>query len=159
MARDSEPGLRPSILDRLIDADSAGTIARRGYSVEQAIDSVQRDLEDLLNTRQTNLDVPEEFEQVRSSVVVYGLPDINSLSAITPKNREDIGRLLEEVIHRFEPRLRSVRVALLDPGDGKDRKMRYRVDARLNFDPAPEVAFETVVELATGHYSVQPAST
>jgi type VI secretion system protein ImpF len=146
------------MLDRLIDPDSAGTIARRGYSIEQAIEAVQRDLEDLLNTRQTNLDVPEEFEQVRTSIAVYGLPDINSLSAITPQNREDIGRLLEGVISRYEPRLRGVRVALLDAGDGKERKMRYRVDARLNVDPAPEVAFETVVELATGHYSVHPAS-
>src|SRR5436305_6302222 len=95
---DNEPTLKPSLLDRLIDPDSAGTIARRGYSIEQAIDSVQRDLEDLLNTRQTNLTVPEEFEQLRTSIAVYGLPDINSLSAITPQNREDIGHLLEGVI-------------------------------------------------------------
>src|SRR5207248_8705445 len=105
MARaDNEPTLKPSVLDRLIDPDSGGTAARRGYSVEQAIDSVQRDLEDLLNTRQTTLDVPEQFEQVRTSVVLYGLPDLNSLNAMTPQQREDIRHLLEQVINRYEPR-------------------------------------------------------
>jgi type VI secretion system protein ImpF len=154
----SELGLRPSIIDRLIDPTAEGTALRRGYSVDQTIDAVQRDLEDLLNTRQTVLDVPMEFAHVRESIVVFGLPDINSLNALTPQQRDSIGKLLEGVINRFEPRLRAVHVTLQDAGDGRDRKMRYRVDARLNIDPSPEVAFETIVELATGHYSVQAAN-
>ena len=44
-------GLMPSVLDRLIDAESAGTPTRQGYTLSQMEDAVRRDLEDLLNTR------------------------------------------------------------------------------------------------------------
>src|SRR5260370_22924865 len=37
--------------------------SRRGYGVEQMVSSVQRDLEDLLNTRQTHGGLPEEFKE------------------------------------------------------------------------------------------------
>jgi len=45
--------LMPSVLDRLIDPDSAGTVARRGYGVKQMTDAVRRDLliEQLLKCR------------------------------------------------------------------------------------------------------------
>jgi hypothetical protein len=33
--------------------------------------------------------------------------------------------------------------------------VRFHIDARLNVDPAPEVSFETVVELITGHASIK----
>ena len=38
----SQEGLKPSIIDRLIDPDSDGTSWRRGYSIEQVIDSVRQ---------------------------------------------------------------------------------------------------------------------
>lgn len=151
---DPNQGLMPSILDRLIDPDSGGTSWRRGYSVEQMIDAVRRDLEDLLNTRQTNQGISEDFVEVQNSVVAFGLPDISSLNAITVQQREDIGRALESHIERFEPRLKDIRARLVDPGDGKERRVKFHVEARLNLDPAPEVAFDTVLELASGHYSV-----
>ena len=72
------------------------------------IDVVRRDLEDLLNTRLTNNDVPASFVEVSSSVVTYGLPDLSSLSADTAERRAEIGRIIERVIMRFEPRLRQV---------------------------------------------------
>jgi predicted component of type VI protein secretion system len=46
---------------------------------------------------------------------------------------------------------------VLEPGDGPDRTIRFRIDARLCMDPAPAVAFDTILELATGHYDVKPA--
>jgi predicted component of type VI protein secretion system len=36
-----------------------------------------------------------------------------------------------------------------------ERTVRFHINARLTVDPAPEVAFETVLELMTGHTSVQ----
>jgi predicted component of type VI protein secretion system len=35
--------------------------------------------------------------------------------------------------------------------------IRFRVDARLSVDPSPEVAFDTILELTSGHYSVKPS--
>jgi type VI secretion system protein ImpF len=147
----------PSILDRLIDPDSAGTSWRRGYGVEQMVDTVHRDLEDLLNTRESHQGLPEQFTELYRSVLAYGLPDLTSLNAITPKQRDEIGRVLEAVIGRFEPRLRDVRANLLNPGNDKERTVRFRIEARLNVDPAPEVAFDTILELTTGRYSVKPS--
>lgn len=158
MARESaEDGLMPSILDRLIDSDSAGTAWRRGYGVDQMLDVVRRDLEDLLNTRQSHSGLPEEFREVHRSIVAYGLPDLVSLNAITPQEREEIGRRLEEVISLFEPRLRDVRATMVQSGDTKERHIRFRVEARLALDPAPDVAFDTVLELASGQYSIRPS--
>ena len=101
---DSLKGFQPSILDRLIDPDSGGTAARRGYSLEQVRDAIQRDLEELLNTRQSNLGLPEAFSETHRSIVAYGLPDLTSMSALTSQQREEIGRLIEGVLIRFEPR-------------------------------------------------------
>ena len=150
----SQQGLTPSIIDRLIDPESGGTAWRRGYGVEQMVDAVRPDLEELLNTRQSHQGLSEEYVEVNRSIVAYGLPDLISLNAVTPQQREEIGRVLEAIIGLFEPRLKEVRVHLVDPGDGKQRTVKFRVDAKLCVDPAPEVAFNTILELATGHYSV-----
>ena len=154
----SDEGLLPSVLDRLIDADSGGTAWRRGYGVEQMVAAVRRDLEDLLNTRQTHAGLAPDFPEVSRSVLGYGLPDFTSLSAITPQEREEIGRVIEAAVVTFEPRLRDVRAFLVEPGDGQQRSLKFRIEARLNVDPAPGVAFDTVLELTTGHYSIQPAA-
>ena len=151
----SQTGLMPSILDRLIDPESGGTASRRGYGVEQMADAVRRDLEDLLNTRQTHFGLPDEWPEVERSVVAFGLPDLTSLNAITAQQRENIGRAIEAVVARFEPRLKDVRATLIESADGLQRTVRFRVDARLIVDPAPEVAFDTILELLTGHAAVQ----
>jgi type VI secretion system protein ImpF len=152
---DPNQGLMPSLLDRLMDPDSGGTAWRPGYGVEQMVQAVQRDLEDLLNTRQSHVGLSEEYREVHNSIVGYGLPDITSLNAISPQQRQEIGRILEAVIERFEPRLRDVRATLMEEGDGKERTVRFRLEARLCLEPAPEVAFDTILELTTGHYSVR----
>jgi type VI secretion system protein ImpF len=160
MARiDPQMGLMPSVLDRLIDPESGGTVWRRGYGVADMMDVVRRDLEDLLNTRQSHQQVPEDFVEVRRSIIGYGLPDLTSLNALTPQQREEIGRVLEKVVTHFEPRLRDVRATLVDPNEDKARTLRFRIDARLCLEPAPDVAFETILELTTGHYSVKQVGT
>jgi type VI secretion system protein ImpF len=152
-----EQGLMPSIVDRLIDPESAGTQWRHGYGIEQMVEAVQRDLEELLNTRQVVIDVPESFREVNDSIVTYGLPDLASFNAITPQQREEIGRTLEAIVSRFEPRLKDVRASMISAGNGLERRVQFRVEARLCVDPAPEVAFDTILELSTGHYSVKPS--
>lgn len=152
---DSAQALQPSILDRLIDPDSAGTSWRQGYSVEQMIDAVRRDLEDLLNTRRSSLGLPQGYPEVQRSPIAYGLPDLISLDAITIQERAEIGRVIEAVIAQFEPRLKDVKAVMLDPGDANDRSVRYRIDARLRLEPAPDVSFDTILELTTGHTAVK----
>jgi type VI secretion system protein ImpF len=146
--------LKPSIIDRLIDPES-----REGYDLRLMEAAVRRDVDDLLNTRQTHVGLPEAFVELHNSIAAYGLPDLTSLNALTGAQREQIGRSLEDIIARFEPRLRDVRATLVSPGDDIDRRIRFRVEARLCVDPAPDVPFDAVLDLATGHYTVNPSET
>lgn len=151
-------GLMPSILDRLIDPESAGTAIMTGYDIPKMYRAVLRDLEDLLNTRQTFRDMPEQFVEVRDSIVAYGLPDVLSIESVTQQHRMAIARSIKSVIERFEPRLRNVRVVILNPQDDLVKQsVRFRVDAGLAVDPSPDVAFDTILEMASGHYQVTAA--
>lgn len=154
---DVEQQLMPSILDRLIDAEAGGAV--RGYGLDQMMDSVQRDLEDLLNTRDSDAGISEEYQELNHSILRYGLPDLTVFSALTPQQRDEIAQTLEAVVVRFEPRLRDVRARLIEDNEGPAQTIRFRIEARLNVDPAPEVAFDTILELTTGRYSVKPSGT
>ena len=160
MARsDAQPGLTPSLLDRFIDPAFSHEAPLRGFSVSEMAEVVRRDMEDLLNTRQSCQSLAPEHEELLNSILAYGMPDLTSLNAITAQQRDEIGRVLERIVERFEPRLRDVRATLVDGGDAKLGKLRFRIDARLRVDPAPEVAFETILELASGISSVRRAET
>ena len=152
----TDQGLMPSLIDRLTDPDSGGTAAVRGYGPAQMMDSVRADLESLFNTHDPSALVPAEYVEVHKSIVAYGLPDLPSLSTAAEFRRDDIARLIEEVIARFEPRLRDVRVILTEPdGPVMQHRIRFHIEAKLNVDPSPEVEFETILELSTGQASIR----
>jgi type VI secretion system protein ImpF len=148
-------GLIPSLLDRLIDPDSDGTSWQRGYTPRQMMEAVRRDLEELFNTHESTANVPESYTELLSSVFAYGLPDLPSLYNSSINRRQDIPSVIASVVERFEPRLRDVRVVMVDAGATGDRKVRFHIEAGLNVDPSPEVAFETILELATGQASIR----
>jgi type VI secretion system protein ImpF len=152
---ESHPGLKASIIDRLIDPDSDGTTWRLGYSVEQMVDSVRHDLEDLLNTHSNYSDLPPEFVEVRNSIVAFGIPDLVSNHAAGPIAIERIRTTLEQTIARFEPRLASVRAKILKPEQGTLLKLEFEIHATLRVDPSPDVAFITILKLTTGETTIQ----
>jgi type VI secretion system protein ImpF len=158
MARDTQPGLTPSLLDRFLDPAFQRGDPLRGFSLSEMADAVRRDLEELLNTRRSDHRVPESCVEVRRSLIAFGLPDLTTLNATSPGQREEIGVKLAQIIELFEPRLKEVQAKLVEvEADRKQRSIRYRIDARLSVEPAPEVAFETVLELASGRSSVTRA--
>ncbi len=132
MARNEAPsGLTPSILDRLIDPEAEGTSWRRGYTVEQMIDSVRRDLEDLLNSHQTVDHLPDDLAEVRNSIVAFGLPDLVSTQSTKALAQARVCSAIEEAITRFEPRLTSVRVIPVSTADPKILKLEFQIQAML----------------------------
>jgi type VI secretion system protein ImpF len=159
MRPEPQQGLMPSLIDRLIDPDSEGGSLYEGYSIPQMTQAVLRDLEELLNTRLTTLDVPPDCKETLHSIVTYGLPDFSSVPAGTAEQRAQIGKLLENILERFEPRLRDVTATLVDDPRLLKRSVRFLLSARLRVDPAPEVAFDTILELTTGHSTIAPAET
>lgn len=151
-------GLQPSIIDRLVDPESAGTTVLTGYTVEKMYNAVLHDLENLLNTVHTARDIPPEFPDVRDSIVAYGVPDLTSVESAGAAQRAAIARAIRRAIERFEPRLRAVKVAMLKHDEAVHMSLKFRIDARLAVDPAPDVAFDTILEVGTGKYLVSPAA-
>ena len=149
------PRLLPSFLDRLLDPESMGG-RLAGYDHRQMMDAVRGDLEDLLNARLTAQDLPPEFEETALSVVTFGLPDLCGYDVSGHAARTDLVRVVSNAIERFEPRLRRIRVSIMDDKTKGGLSVRFRVEAELNVDPAPEVGFETVLELSTGRATVAP---
>ena len=156
--RPTDSTMVPSLLDRLLD-DEPGVTRDSPYRMDdvRALKrSVARDLEMLLNTRQEALtDLPETLEEVRRSLVVYGLPDFTDASLMSPRDRARIRRALEDAIAAFEPRLERVRITVEDPAS-HERALRFRVEGWLRVQPTPApVAFDTVLQLTTREYVVQ----
>lgn len=118
--------------------------------------AVARDIEALLNTRRELLfDVPEELEHVRKSILMFGLPDFTSYSLLNPNDRKTVRRAVEETLTNFEPRLKSVRVTL-EAHDKFDMTLRFRIDALLRTDPAPEpITLNAALHVVTSQYTVR----
>ena len=151
--------LLPSLLDRLIDDrpdETREAPKSRSQVFREFKQGVRRDLENLLNTHQRARTHPENLEELNRSVVSYGIPDLRGADLATSGGRRNFARLVEEVIQRFEPRFLQVRVDLLDNADPLDRILRFRIEALLRVDPAPEpVVFDSAVEPATGNVEVR----
>jgi type VI secretion system protein ImpF len=160
MARvDNTTGLLPSVLDRLLDDEpdvQHELLAHRFQNVRQLRMAVTRDLEALLNTRQEALhDLPAEFVEVRRSLLTYGLPDFTTLTLLSQSDRNRMRRALEQVIATFEPRLDRVRV-ILEPPRPQEQVLRFRIEALLRVEPAPEpITFDVKLQLSTQEYEVQ----
>ena len=160
MAR-AEPNtsIVPSILDRLLDEDPGVTqepMAGRFQGVRGMERAVARDLETLLNTRQEILQaLPDEFAEVSNSLLTYGLPDLSSFSLDSEDDRGRVRRVIEQAIANCEPRLERVQVILQAPREN-ERGLRFRIDALLRVDPAPEpVTFDAMLQLNTQQYIVR----
>jgi len=141
------------LLDRLVDVDPSES-ADRPLSATAAMDtlraSICTDLEELLNTRRRWRSWDPHLAELDRSLVGYGLPDFASGAFNDPRRREELRQLIELCIHRFEPRIASLRVTLVEAVDKVSATMRLRIDALIKAEPAPEpIAFDTVVDLAT----------
>lgn len=155
-APDLGPRLKPSLLDRLIDPEAMDRPSAPGYSEREMMAAVRADLEALLNTRMSVVDVPDDLELTQRSIVTYGLPDLVSYNPTTPEQSAKLARIIEEVISRHEPRLKNVRVSVQQTKKGSsDQSIRFHIDAVLNVDPVSQVGFETVLQLLSGHAEVR----
>jgi type VI secretion system protein ImpF len=154
--------LLPSVLDRLLDDEPQNKreLPASGTQVLRKVkESLQRDLENLLNTRWRCESWPPDWEELDASLVNYGLPDFTGVDVSPGSGREELRRIVERVIRRFEPRLKSVRVSLLKNADELDRVIRFRIDALLQAEPAPEpVSFDSQLEPASATFEIKRPS-
>jgi len=158
----------PSVLDRLFDNrplppwESMGREremrlqAKRFHEIQDLKRCVGRDLELLLNTKRELLEeLPEQYVELKRSMLTYGLPDFTAYSISSRIERNRIARAMEQAISNHEPRLRRVRIVIDDPKPF-ERALRFRVDALLQVEPAKEpVTFDAVLQLSTQQYQVK----
>ena len=153
----ADQSLQPSVLDRLLDQEpqvSSEPQAARSQQLAQIKAAVKRDLEWLLNTKQL-ISPPDDMPHLARSLLTYGLPDFSHSSLTSFQDQARLRRAIEATVQRFEPRLASVTVTLLQ-GRENERTLRFRIDAMLKVDPAPEpVAYDSVLQLNTKAFVVQ----
>lgn len=151
--------LIPSVLDRLIDLEPhrrSEPPPNRTQVLQQMKQSVGRDLQNLLNTRCRATGWPAAMEQLDHSLVAYGIPDCVGINTGSREQQESLRRMIAQAIERFEPRLTNVRVTVADTNDPADRALRFRIDAMLKVDPAPEpVVYDSRLDATNGDFFVQ----
>lgn len=157
-----EEPLMPSLLDRLLD-DEPG--ARQEPSWRQATvirslrESLCRDLQNLLNSRRSLGVLPDRYAELPTSLVNYGLPDLQSLEIREDHQLTRLALLIEEAIRSFEPRLQGVRVTRVVAGDDTrqaDRRVQFEIEAVLVVEPLREaVFFSSSLDVTSGEFDVK----
>ncbi len=150
MRNDQKKEFRASILDRLLDDEpqtQTDIDKSRHQQLRELRDSVRRDLQSLLNTRHRMISPPEEYSQLEISLLNYGLPDLAAVNIADLEKKRSFTRLLEKILTDFEPRFKTVKVQHITNTNTTDRTLKFRIDATLYADPAPEiVVFDSVLD-------------
>lgn len=150
MKMDKKLEIRPSILDRLVDNDPTSTEDQdksRVQYLRELRNSVKRDLENLMNTRFRMQTPPEQFTQLEKSLLNYGLPDLATVNIADVEKKRLFIKNLENTLATYEPRFKTIKVVHIDNKELNDRTLRFRIDATLYADPAPEIIiFDSVLD-------------
>ncbi len=146
------------MLDRLLDFEpktSREAPKSRSKSVRELKQAVRRDIEWLLNTKRYSGKIDERLEEIRKSVVSYGLPDFTGISVCNDDEQKNLTKSLETAIRIFEPRFIDVKVTL-EPTSSTDKVLRFRIEANLDIDPTPEpITFDTILQFGGSGFTVQ----
>ncbi|MGO9896692.1 MAG: type VI secretion system baseplate subunit TssE [Bryobacteraceae bacterium] len=148
-----------SLMERLIDQDPKNATENpmtRAQSLRLLKNSLRRDLEWLLNSRQNPEAVGPEYRELERSLFNYGLPDATTMSWTSVADRQKLSRLIQVTLARFEPRISRLKVIPLESAGAARHVLRFQIEGLLDMDPAPEhISFDTVLQLSSGDYQVK----
>lgn len=109
------------VFDRLIDEDPdtpAEMPVKRYYTQAEVIQSIQREILRILNTRTTakrvNYDLFSDEDRNFGLPEMFGLADFSQLDAANHSEWHRIETLCEQAISRYEPRIKNVTVTIVD---------------------------------------------
>jgi type VI secretion system protein ImpF len=148
-----------SLLDRLIDHEPTRRVESkrsRGQLLSTLCQSVRRDLENLLNTRRRCLSWPAEWKALNKSLVDYGVADFMGSELETEAAQQIFCTQLTQIIQRYEPRFKELKVMLLKPEeDQPSRTLRLRIEGLLFAEPLPEpIILDSILEPETRTFTV-----
>ena len=126
----------------------------RVVSEGQILASVFRDLENLLNTRCSPIELPDGFTMLKGSLIRYGLKDSTAENPESALVRQKLCREIEKTISLFEPRLKKP-VVRIETRGGKKRELFFRISGILVVEPLAEpVSFDTFFDINRGQYVI-----
>jgi len=140
------------ILDRLLQGDNIEIDGNFDRAIQVLRESIRRDLEILFNTRPYYKEIPDELGELESSLIAFGLPDLQVENLAGASQQEECRNRIEDAIRRFEPRLRDVSVEILeDDAKTRERTLRFRIDAVMDVaETAEAVVYDTFVDPVSG---------
>jgi type VI secretion system protein len=111
---------------------------------KQMIRSIQEHLQRILNTRQGNTPIAED----------YGVPDFTNFMGSYSESQRSLERSLRQTIQKYEPRLQNVRVGFF-PREDDPLTISFQIEARLVLEGQKDpVLFESTVD-SGGHIRVR----
>lgn len=141
-----------SLLDRLCDTDDWPTT--RQNSMRMYRESVKRDVEWLLNSRRPPIPELAGYPRAASSVMNYGLPDMNQYSD-SGSDQSALLVAIMQTLRNFEPRMQGLKVFLVR-SDNLTRSLRFHIEGKIQFETSvEEIQFDTVLDVTRGEYEVK----
>ncbi len=110
-------------------------LRRGGDDQRRCLDSVLDHLQRILNTRQGNVPIADD----------YGVPDFLDFLQTYPESVRKIEWSIRTAIDRYEPRLSGARVTFI-PQENDALTLRFQVVGRLAADGGQQVFFETLLD-------------
>jgi len=140
-----------SLMDRLANVEDWPST--RFASMRMYRDTLKREVEWLLNTRQPPVPEMDGYTRASASVINYGLPDLTSFAGLA--GRDALALSLLKTLRAFEPRIKDPQVFLVR-ADTTARSLRFHIEGRISFENMEEeIKFDTVLELIRGEYEVK----
>ena len=152
-------GFTRGLFDRL-DTDgepaSGNKHAARTRAVEEAMRSITRDLQALLNTRSAlSAASLKPYQEVSRSIVNYGLIDFAGMCMSSDLDQHEICKAVRLAIERHEPRLHKVAVTL-QQRQGAINRVDFVITAQLKSAPQAEpMSFNAVFRPSLQQYSIE----
>ncbi len=127
----------------------------RVVSERQILGSVIRDIENLLNTRCSPVELPDAFSRLATSLIRYGVRDFTAENSESSLVKQKLSKEIEKTITIFEPRLKKPIVRLENNGS-KIRQVFFRISGILVVETLDEpVSFDTFFDLNKGQYVIK----
>ena len=153
VTRKNETLIIQSLVDRLSAAQDWP--ATRPASMRMYRESLKRDLEWLLNTRQPGIPEIDGYPLASASVINYGLTDVQEFTGSDGRDRNALSAALLKTVRTFEPRIKNPQI-FLTRADTMSRTLRFHIEGEIEFeDMKEEITFDTVLELVRGEFEVR----
>jgi len=148
-----------SVIDRLMDDDpheSHDPFLDDTALLRTIQQSIRRDLENLLNTRERCTTWNAQHSELENSLINYGLPDFTAAALNAASDPDVLIDAIQKVIQLFEPRLTEVRIRHVTDEFHISRTFQFRIEATVIINEKKHLLlYDSTLESATGQFNVK----